>query len=118
MLHAYDEDSSSCNFELHFMLFGSNSIIPKRDTERCPLVFAATATTVMVMAYYSSSEYQNSLCSPSLGAIAWSRHKLSRSCMSCLDLETLARPTAVFVYPPQTVTCADPNRCHQGRAPF
>ena len=32
--------------------FGSsNSIIPRSDTERCPLVFAASATTIMVTAY-------------------------------------------------------------------
>lgn len=29
----------------------SNSIIPRSDTEKCPLVFAASATTGMVTAY-------------------------------------------------------------------
>lgn len=88
------------------------------------LVFAASATTVMVMAYYQCTNSSVVVSTETLtalhpGRIAWSRLKLScRSSMSHSDLESLAHSTAVFVYPPQTVTCADPNHYHQGKRTF
>lgn len=110
-----------------FCFFGSSSnIIPKSDTERCPLVFAASATTVMVMAYNEhiikrlrNSAHWNSCCCPRLGPSTWSMQALSyRDYTSDLELQTLALTTVVFVYPPWIVTGADPNHCHHWRAWF
>lgn len=61
----------------------------------------------------------NSRWCPSLLPSTWSMQALfCRNYMSNLELQTLALPTVVFVYPPWTVTGAEPNHCHHRRARF
>lgn len=77
----------------------TNCIIPRSDTEKCPLVFGIFAIAVMVMAYNPThKEFSNS---EQLNAFYYSSLKLQAQSTLCyLDLQTLALPAVVIVHPP------------------